>query len=110
MCSYSWKANQYFNQVEKQSTDWMLSYGAFDERVRERLVSTNAGLLAVYVYTYADYDALRTCSDFFNLLFMLDEVSDDQDVTGVRETRDAFVNALNGTYDEESVVSRSTRE
>lgn len=110
LCRFSWKSNPHFVQAEEQSTEWVLSYGIFDEKGRSRFTRTNGALLGAHTYTYANLEALRTCSDFLNVLFTLDEISDAQDVAGVHATRDAFVNALNGIYDESSVVSRFTKE
>ena len=110
LCPFTWATNPHFVQANEQSTDWVLSYGIFDDEGRARFACTNGALLGAHTYTYADLDKLRTCSDFLNLLFTLDEISDGQDVAGVRATRDAFVNALNGIYDDGSVVSRFTKE
>lgn len=110
LCKFSWKSNPHFVQAKEQSTDWILSYNIFDEAGRRRFTRTNGALLGAHTYTYANLEELRTCSDFLNLLFTLDEISDDQDMAGVRTTRNAFVNALNGIYDDSSVVSRFTKE
>lgn len=107
---YTWKTNPLLDQVEKQSTDWVLSYGGFDDEVRKGIIRARAPLLGGHVYTNAGLDALRTCCDFLNLTFTIDEITDVQDVVGARATRDAIVNALNGIYDESSTVSKLTRE
>ncbi|KAI5122525.1 hypothetical protein M0805_005252 [Coniferiporia weirii] len=110
VCPFPWKSNEHFSQANSESTDWVLSYGIFANTKRAHFITTNGALLGAHTYTYTNAEVLRTCSDFLNLLFTLDEISDDQDVKGVRETRDAFVNAMNGKYDESSVVSRFTRD
>ncbi|THH10878.1 hypothetical protein EW145_g1031 [Phellinidium pouzarii] len=110
LCPFPWSSNPHHSRANKESTEWVLSHGIFANSKRARIISSNGALLGAHTYTYANADVLRTCSDFLNLLFTLDEISDDQDINGVRRTRDAFVNALNGKYDDNSVVSRFTKD
>ena len=110
LCHFPWQTNPHFDQASEQTTDWILSYNIFDEEGKKRFVGTNGALLGAHTYTYANLEALRTCSDFLNLLFTLDEISDAQEPEGVLETRNCFANALNGIYDDSNVVSRFTKE
>ena len=90
--------------------DWVFSYSDLNDDVHTSLIRTRGPLLAGHTYTNASFDTLRTCCDFMNLIFVIDDVCDAHDIAGVRATRNAFVDALNGTYDENSMVSRCTRE
>lgn len=70
-------------------------------------------LLASLTYPQAGYDTFRTCCDFLNLLFVIDEISDDQSGEGARLTGKVFLNAIRDsecTDGSESVLAKMTRE
>ena len=51
-------------------------------------------LLCGYVYSYADYEGLRTAMDFVNFLYVYDDIGDDQDGQEANETGTVLLNAL----------------
>lgn len=70
-------------------------------------------LLASHTYPQANYDTFRTCCDFINLLFVIDEISDDQSGEGAKLTGKVFLNAIRDsecTDGSESVMAKMARE
>ena len=67
-------------------------------------------MCAAHTYPYADYDEYRTACDFLNLLFVADEMSDDQDGEGASETGNTFIRAMRGELKDGSAIIRLTHE
>lgn len=68
-------------------------------------------LLASYMYPYASYNAFRTCCDFINLLFAIDEISDDQSGKDARATGEIYLNTMRDSeWTDGSVLARMTQE
>jgi hypothetical protein len=91
--------NPLFDTVGKEAREWMDSYDILPHHRRDRFTSTSGELLGSYCYPYAPRDPFRVCTDFINVLFMLDEVSDIQDPDGARETIHLLVRALGNDPD-----------
>ncbi|KAL5535012.1 hypothetical protein ACEPAF_3103 [Sanghuangporus sanghuang] len=88
--------NLHYCHSNKKSTDWMLSYGGLRGDELSVLIKSNAKLLGACAYPYADPNSLRIATDFMNVLFALDKITDDQNTVDTGATRDAFTNALSG--------------
>jgi len=86
--------NPLFEVVRKESRDWINSFEILPENLRAGFTATYGELLASYTYPYAPHAVLRVCADFVNVLFTLDEVSDDQGPEAARETINLFLRAL----------------
>ena len=82
----------------------------FRDRKRAHFIQSSTELLVSYVYPYAGYEEFRTCCDLINLLFVVDEISDDQDADGVRETGEIFLTTMRGEAKGESLLERITSE
>ncbi|TCD63577.1 terpene cyclase [Steccherinum ochraceum] len=68
-------------------------------------------LLVSHAYPYADYDQFRTCCDFVNLLFVVDEISDDQTGEDASATGLVYLNAVaDADWDDGSVLAKMTKE
>ena len=106
ICPFPWSESPYHAQGSAESTQWALSYNLFADRRRAVFIMENGAILASYVYSYAGYKEFRTCVDFLNVLFILDEVSDHQDEAGVRETEEILRRALYGEKCDGSPLSR----
>ncbi|KAH8806499.1 terpenoid synthase [Flagelloscypha sp. PMI_526] len=64
-------------------------------------------LLVSHCYPFADYESFRTICDFINLLFVVDEISDDQNGEDARATGEVFLKAMQneGWHDGSSLAS-----
>ena len=68
-------------------------------------------LLVSHTYPYAPFEQFRTCCDFVNLLFVVDEVSDEQDGYNARVTGEIFLNSMRyPDWDDGSALAKMTRE
>ncbi|KAL1697045.1 isoprenoid synthase domain-containing protein [Schizophyllum commune] len=68
-------------------------------------------LLVSHCYPYAGYEEFRTCCDFVNLLFVVDEVSDEQSGHDARETGNVYLRTMHGsTVDEGTTLYQMTKE
>ncbi|EIM91001.1 terpenoid synthase [Stereum hirsutum FP-91666 SS1] len=77
-----------------ESSAWVSSYNLFSDRKRTDFITGSNELLVSHTYPHADYDAFRTCCDFVNLLFVIDEISDDQSGKAARRTGEVYLNAM----------------
>lgn len=106
ICPFPWSPSPYHVRGSDESMQWVDSYNIFADRKRAFFIMENGAILASYVYSYAEYEEFRTCVDFVNVLFILDEVSDNQDEEGVRKTADVLRRALTGQEGDNSSLSR----
>jgi len=68
-------------------------------------------LLVSHTYPYAEYEQFRTACDFVNLLFVVDEVSDDQNGKDARQTGMVYLNVMRDpAWDDGSKLAQMTRE
>jgi len=68
-------------------------------------------LLVSHTYPYAGYEQFRTCCDFVNLLFVIDEISDDQSGRDARATGQIFLDAMHHPeWPDDSILGNITRE
>jgi len=72
----------------------------FSDAKHQHFVRSAVELLASYTYPYAGFEEFRTCCDCINLLFAVDEITDDQDLSGVRETIELVDKAMKGKIHE----------
>ncbi len=66
----------------------------FKDRKRAFFIQGENELLCSYAYPYADYEQFKTCCDFVNLLFVLDEISDVQTGKDATQTGVVVYNAM----------------
>lgn len=91
--------NPLFDVVSKESGDWIAGCGILPSSRHVEAISTHAGLFASYLYPTASYEALRVSTDFMNVLFILDKITDTQDPDGVRGTLGFLARALGNDLD-----------
>lgn len=109
----TWKAafNPHHDEAAAASSKWVLGFGLFKGKKLEFFREGGSELLCSYVYYYADVEKLRTACDFVNLLFTVDEISDEQNARDARKTGDVVLNALKDeNYDDGSPLCRMTKE
>ncbi|TDL25607.1 terpenoid synthase [Rickenella mellea] len=110
LCPFPWATSPHYKKAGAESAAWIDSYNIFSNRKRAFFVQSSNELLVSHVYSYAGYEEFRTCCDFVNLLFVVDEISDDQSGSGARETGDSFLRAMLDTACDGSVLSQITKQ
>ncbi|KAI0833261.1 terpenoid synthase [Trametes gibbosa] len=111
VCPLKGSTNPHYTLAAAESTAWVKSYNIFDERKLVFLLQGSSELLVSHAYPYAPYEQFRTCCDFVNLLFVVDEVSDDQNGKDARHTGEVFLNAMRyPDWDDGSALAKMTRE
>ncbi|CCM04975.1 uncharacterized protein FIBRA_07173 [Fibroporia radiculosa] len=103
--------SQHYTKAAAESSAWVNSYNLFGDRKRAEFIQGSNELLVSHTYPYADYEQFRTCCDFVNLLFVVDEVSDEQNGKDARATGEVYLNAMrHQDWDDGSALSKMTRE
>ncbi|KAH8831311.1 isoprenoid synthase domain-containing protein [Flagelloscypha sp. PMI_526] len=90
-----------------ESRAWLESYQMFSDNKKVFIASGQNELLVSHCYPFADYENFRTICDFVNLLFVVDEISDDQNGEDARATGEVFLKAMQneGWHDGSSLAS-----
>jgi hypothetical protein len=103
--------NPHYEAVASESKAWIDSLGILSGE-KQRYFSTSAfEFLAAHTYPYADREGYRTCCDYLNTTFILDDYSDDEGGKGARRMADSFMNALRDpTWDDGTPFARMARE
>ncbi|EAU85540.1 hypothetical protein CC1G_06441 [Coprinopsis cinerea okayama7 len=111
ICPLQDATNPWYKQAAAESRAWINSYNIFTDRKRAFFIQGSNELLCSHVYAYAGYEQFRTCCDFVNLLFVVDEISDDQNGQDARATGRIFVNAMRDAHwDDGSILAKITHE
>lgn len=111
VCPLQGSTNPYYEKAASESRAWVNQYHLFHGKKLQYFLSGSNELLVSHTYPYAGYDQFRTCCDFVNLLFVVDEVSDEQDGQGARATGQVFLNAMRyPDWDDGSALAQMTRE
>ncbi|TFK69425.1 terpenoid synthase [Pluteus cervinus] len=113
VCPLKGGVNPHYKKAAAESRAWVDSFnlGIFHNNASAIIKRSSVELLACYTYPAVGYDEFRTCCDFLNLLFVVDEVSDDQSGLGARATGETFLRALRSPESsDDSVLARMTKE
>ncbi|TFY60033.1 hypothetical protein EVG20_g7573 [Dentipellis fragilis] len=103
--------NPHWKKAAAESRAWINSYNMFTDRKRAFFVQGCNELLVSHTYPHAGFDEFRTCCDFVNLLFVVDEVSDDQNGADARLTGEVYLNAMRDpNWDDGSKLAKMTKE
>ena len=103
--------NAHYERASKSSSAWVDGYRIVPDRKRAFFQQGGSELLCAYAYSYAGYEELRTTMDLVNILFTVDEVSDDQNGKDAYKTGRVFLNALREPdWDDGSALARMTKE
>ncbi|KAH9035467.1 isoprenoid synthase domain-containing protein [Lactarius deliciosus] len=86
--------NPHYRKAAAESRSWVNSYNIFTDRKRAFFIQGYNELLVSHTYPHAGYEEFRTICDFVNLLFVVDEVSDDQNGADARRTGEVYLNAM----------------
>lgn len=93
-CPFPPSLNPYYETVASESKAWIDSFGILSTRQQRRFSKSDLELLAAHAYPYADRNGYRTCCDYMNIVFTLDDFSDDEGGRGTRSMSDSFMGAL----------------
>ena len=103
--------NPHWKRASAESRTWVNSYSIFSDRRRAFFLQGQSELLVSHAYPYAAYEEFRTCCDFVNLLFVIDEVSDEQSSEDARLTGQTYLNVMRDPkWDDGSKLAQMTRE
>lgn len=111
LCPLKGSTSPHYKQAAAESSAWVNSYNIFTDRKRAFFNQASSELLVSHAYPYAGYDQFRTICDFVNLLFVVDEISDDQNGKDARTTGEIFLNVmLHPDWEDDSVLAKITKE
>lgn len=111
LCPFQPMTNTHYIRGAAESRAWINAYDVFTDKKRAFFVQGCNELLVSYTYPYAGYETFRTCCDFVNLLFVVDEVSDEQNGADARHTGEISLNVMrNPSWDDGSKLAKMTRE
>ncbi|OCH86166.1 terpenoid synthase [Obba rivulosa] len=111
LCPFEGSINTHYPEAAHESSAWIDSFKMFKDRKREFFLQGGSELLCAHVFPYADYDKFRTCCDFINVLFTMDEISDDQDEKDAHKTGLVLLNALREPeWDDGTKLAKMCRE
>ncbi|EPT02352.1 hypothetical protein FOMPIDRAFT_1118553 [Fomitopsis schrenkii] len=91
---YKGSFNPHYERASTSSSAWVNGYKIVPDRKRAFFQQGGSELLCAYAYSYAGYEELRTTMDLVNILFTVDEVSDEQNGKDAYKTGRVFLNSL----------------
>ncbi|KAH9945295.1 terpenoid synthase [Epithele typhae] len=111
MCPLEGSTSEHYEKAAAESRAWVNNYHLFKGAKLAFFLQGNNELLVSHTYPYAPFAQFRTCCDFVNLLFVVDEVSDEQDGIGARATGEVYLNAMrHPDWNDGSVLAKMTLE
>lgn len=113
VCPFTGSTSPHYKKAAAESRAWISSYNVFTSEKRAFFIQGNNELLVSHTYPYAAYEEFRTCCDFVNLLFVIDEVSDEQNGIDARATGMVYLNVMRdaqGMPEDNSKLAEMTRE
>ncbi|KAF9266511.1 terpenoid synthase [Marasmius fiardii PR-910] len=111
ICPLKSAINPHHHEAAGQSSAWINSYDMFTDRKRAYFIQGCNELLVAHTYPYAPYEEFRTCCDFVNLLFVVDEISDEQNGKDAAATGNVFLEAMrNPGYRNPCKLSQITKD
>lgn len=111
LCPLKGTTSPHHARAAAESSAWVDSYNIFADKKRADFIQGSNELLVSHTYPRAGYDQFRTVCDFVNLLFVVDEVSDDQNGQDARKTGNVYLNAMrHADWDDGSALAKMTKE
>lgn len=103
--------NPHYEAVASESKVWIDNLGILSGEKQRYFSASAFEFLAAHTYPYADREGYRTCCDYLNVTFVIDDYSDDESGKGARQMADSFINALRDpTWDDGTPFARMARE
>lgn len=127
-CPFRGSVNPYYFDASAESRAWINSFNIFTDRKQAFFIQGCNELLVSHTYPYAGYEQFRTACDFVrsafaypllldqsyiqvNLLFVIDELSDDMNAADARSILHTYRCALQDPdWDDGSVLAQITKE
>lgn len=111
ICPLEGSTNPHYERAARESSAWVDSYNFFVDRKRAAFLQGCNELLVAHTYPYADYEQFRTVCDFVNLLFVVDEISDEQNGEDAHETGQIYLKAMcYPDWNDGSKLAKMTKE
>lgn len=103
--------NPHYTEAAAASSAWVNQYRIVSDRKRAFFLQGGSELLCAHAYPYAGYEQLRTCCDLVNILFTVDEISDEQNGKDASATGSILLNALRDPdFDDGSALAKMVKE
>ena len=103
--------NPNYEAVAPESKVWIDSLKILSGEKQVYFSNSAFEFLGAHTYPFADREGFRTCCDYLNTTFILDDYSDDEGGEGARRMADSFMNALRDpTWDDGTPFARMARE
>lgn len=110
-CPFIGTTSPHYVDASAESRAWINGFDVFTDRKRAYFVQGCNELLVSHTYSYAGYEQFRTACDFVNLLFVLDELSDDMNSADAHAILNTYRCALlDPEWDDGSVVAKITKD
>ncbi|KAG7085298.1 Sesquiterpene synthase 10 [Marasmius oreades] len=111
ICPLEGAKNPHYCEAAPESSAWINSYDVFTDRKRAHFIQGCNELLVAHTYPYTPYEQFRTCCDFVNLLFIVDEISDEQNGRDTAVTGNIFLETMrNPNYCNSSKLAQITKD
>ena len=104
--------NPHYAAVAAESSSWIAGFpDVLSDVKRTIFLKSLCELLCAHTYPYAGYEQFRTICDSISMLFIIDEISDDQDEVGAWKTGSALYNARKDPkYEDETTLGKMSIE
>jgi len=93
ICPFPPAINPHYDAVVPGARAWANSFGILSPKKQSLLSASPPELLAARAYPYAGIEGFRTCCYLMNVIFLLDDFSDDECGSGARAVSNSFMNA-----------------
>ena len=111
MCPLEDATNPHHKSAAAESRSWINSFKVFNDEKRAEFIAGSNELLVSHAYPFAPYEQFRVCCDFINTLFVVDEISDEQNGEDALSTGMIYLNVLKDpSWDDGSKLAQITRE
>jgi len=111
MCPLKDATNPHHKSAAAESRAWINSFKVFNDEKRAEFIAGSNELLVSHAYPFAPYEQFRVCCDFINTLFVVDEISDEQNGEDALTTGMIYLNVLKDpSWDDGSKLARITKE
>ena len=111
MCPLEDATNPHHKSAAAESRAWINSFKVFSDEKRAEFIAGSNELLVSHAYPFAPYERFRVCCDFINTLFVVDEISDEQNGEDALSTGMIYLNVLKDpSWDDGSKLAQITRE
>ena len=94
LCPCALRINPNYKLASEESKQWLLSGCKLSKKKRAAFHGLKGGLLTAMCYPLAACAQLRTCCDFINYLFHLDNICDEMDDRSTVSTAAEVLGAL----------------